>query len=105
MKSFLCENFLLSTRTAEKLYHDYAENMPIFDYHCHLNPKEIAENRQFKDLSEIWLEGDHYKWRAMRTAGIEEHFITGSATHYEKYLAWAKTVPFVLVTPFITGHI
>ncbi|HDR1012549.1 Uronate isomerase [Pasteurella multocida] len=99
MKSFLCENFLLSTRTAEKLYHDYAENMPIFDYHCHLNPKEIAENRQFKDLSEIWLEGDHYKWRAMRTAGIEEHFITGSATHYEKYLAWAKTVPLCIGNP------
>ncbi|HDL1792511.1 TPA: glucuronate isomerase, partial [Mannheimia haemolytica] len=93
MKQFLCEDFLLSTPTAQKLYHDYAKDQPIFDYHCHLNPKEIAENRQFNDLAEIWLEGDHYKWRAMRSAGVEERLITGDADKYSKYLAFAQTVP------------
>lgn len=67
MKQFMCEDFLLSNDIARELYHGYAKDQPIFDYHCHLSPKEIAENRQFKDLSEIWLEGDHYKWRAMRS--------------------------------------
>lgn len=99
MKQFLCEDFLLSTSTAKKLYHDYAKDQPIFDYHCHLNPKEIAENRQFNDLAEIWLEGDHYKWRAMRSAGIEEHLITGNADKYSKYLAFAHTVPKCIGNP------
>lgn len=99
MKEFMCEDFLLSNDIARTLYHDYAKDQPIFDYHCHLSPKEIAENRQFKDLAEIWLEGDHYKWRAMRTAGIDEHLITGGASHLEKYQAWAKTVPLCIGNP------
>lgn len=99
MKPFMNEDFLLSNETAKILYHDYAKHQPIFDYHCHLSPKEIAENRQFKDLAEIWLEGDHYKWRAMRTAGIPEELITGNAENYQKYLAWAKTVPLCIGNP------
>ncbi|ELX8378175.1 glucuronate isomerase [Providencia vermicola] len=100
MKSFLCENFLLNNKVAQNLYHDYAAKMPIYDYHCHLNPQEIAENRQFDNLGQIWLEGDHYKWRAMRSAGIPERFITGrESSDYEKYLAWAKTVPMTLGNP------
>ena len=99
MKNFMDEDFLLSNETARRLYHDYAQSQPIFDYHCHLNPKEIAENRRFNDLTEIWLEGDHYKWRALRTAGVEERLITGNATNYEKYLAWAKTVPLCIGNP------
>lgn len=99
MKAFMDEDFLLSTDTAKQLYHQYAEPQPIFDYHCHLSPKDIAENRQFKDLTEIWLEGDHYKWRAMRTAGIDENFITGKADNHQKYLAWAKTVPLCIGNP------
>lgn len=99
MKPFLCEDFLLSNDVACELYHLYAKESPIFDYHCHLSPKDIAENRQFNDLTEIWLEGDHYKWRAMRSAGIDERFITGSATRYEKYQAWAKTVPECIGNP------
>lgn len=99
MKQFMDEDFLLSSKTAQILYHDYAKEQPIFDYHCHLSPKEIAENRQFKDLAEIWLEGDHYKWRALRTAGVDEQLITGNADNYSKYLAWAKTVPLCIGNP------
>ena len=93
------ENFLLKSETAEKLYHDYAKDMPIFDYHCHLSPKEIAENKSFKNITEIWLGGDHYKWRAMRSNGIAEEYITGNATDYEKFKVWAKTVPNCLGNP------
>ena len=99
MKQFMDEDFLLSTNTAKTLYHDYAKHQSIFDYHCHLSPKEVAENRQFKDLAEIWLEGDHYKWRALRTAGVPEELITGKADNYQKYLAWAKTVPLCIGNP------
>ncbi|WGE88645.1 glucuronate isomerase [Actinobacillus arthritidis] len=99
MKQFMCEDFLLSNDIARELYYNYAKDQPIFDYHCHLSPKEIAENRQFKDLSEIWLEGDHYKWRAMRSAGVSENLITGNASNYEKYQAWAKTVPQCIGNP------
>lgn len=100
MKTFLCEDFLLNNEIARRLYHDYAAAMPIYDYHCHLNPREIAENRQFDNLGQIWLEGDHYKWRGMRSAGISESLITGQKTsHYEKYQAWAKTVPMTLGNP------
>lgn len=99
MKQFMCENFLLSNDIARTLYHDYAKDQPIFDYHCHLPPKDIAENHQFSDLAEIWLAGDHYKWRAMRSAGIDERLITGNATNYEKYQAWAKTVPLCIGNP------
>ncbi|WP_439295090.1 glucuronate isomerase [Lonepinella sp. BR2882] len=99
MKPFMGEDFLLSNEVAHQLYHDYAKDQPIFDYHCHLSPKEIAENRQFKDLAEIWLEGDHYKWRAMRSAGVDERFITGNASNIEKYQAWANTVPQCIGNP------
>jgi glucuronate isomerase len=96
---FIHEDFLLSTKTARKLYHKYAEAEPIFDYHCHLSPRDIATNRQFKNLFEIWLEGDHYKWRAMRTNGVAERFCTGDASPFEKFKAWAATVPHTLRNP------
>ena len=84
MQPFLSEDFLLQTETAKLLYHNYAENMPIYDYHCHLPVAEIADNRNFENLTRIWLNGDHYKWRAMRANGIDEHFITGKAGDFEK---------------------
>jgi len=99
MKSFLDEDFLLQTETAKKLYHEHAEGMPIFDYHCHLPVQEIAENKKFENLTQIWLQGDHYKWRAMRADGIDERFITGEADDYEKFEAWAATVPKTLRNP------
>ena len=96
---FIHEDFLLSTRTARRLYDRYAAASPILDYHCHLPPRDIAENRQFRNLFEIWLEGDHYKWRAMRANGVAERFCTGKADPYEKFLAWAATVPHTLRNP------
>lgn len=85
------EELCLTNETGRMLYHKYAEHMPIIDYHCHLQPKEICENRQFEDIGEMWLSGDHYKWRAMRTFGIEEKYITGNETsYYEKYMEFAK---------------
>lgn len=96
---FISEDFLLQTRTARRLYHQYAEAEPIFDYHCHLPPRDLAENRQFKNLFEIWLEGDHYKWRAMRSNGVAEQFCTGAAEPYAKFRAWAATVPHTLRNP------
>lgn len=99
MKNFLDENFLLSNKTAEKLYHSYAKQMPIIDYHCHLLPQQIAEDHQFKNITEAWLSGDHYKWRAMRTNGIDEAFCTGNKPDQEKFLEWAKTVPYTLRNP------
>ena len=99
MKTFIQDDFLLTTKTAVKLYKKYAEAEPIFDYHCHIPPKDIAENRQFKNLFEIWLEGDHYKWRAMRSNGVAEKFVTGNSTPEEKFKAWAKTVPHTLRNP------
>ncbi len=99
MPPFIHDNFLLSTKTAQRLYHEFAEAEPIFDYHCHLSPHDVASNRQFKNLFEIWLEGDHYKWRAMRSNGVAEKFCTGNASPYEKFLAWAKTVPHALRNP------
>ncbi|PRR76482.1 glucuronate isomerase [Clostridium thermopalmarium] len=99
MKKFIDENFLLSNDTAVKLYHDYAKDMPIIDYHCHLNPQEIFENKKFKNITEVWLYGDHYKWRAMRSNGIDEKYITGDASDYEKFMAWAKTVPMAIGNP------
>jgi glucuronate isomerase len=99
MKPFLSEDFLLRTETARRLYHDFAETMPIFDYHCHLPASEIAEDKNFANLTQIWLKGDHYKWRAMRAAGMEERFITGDASDEEKFAAWAATVPKTLGNP------
>jgi len=96
---FLDNNFLLKTKTAQRLYHNYAKDLPIIDYHNHLNPKDIAENKQFKNLTEIWLQGDHYKWRAMRANGIDEDFITGNKSDKEKFEAWAETVPYTMRNP------
>ncbi len=97
--SFIHDDFLLQTDTARTLYHDHAKNQPIIDYHCHLPPEDLASNRQFENLTEIWLEGDHYKWRAMRAAGVEEIYCTGDADPYDKFLAWARTVPQTLRNP------
>ena len=97
--SFIHDDFLLSNKTARRLYHEHAENEPILDYHCHLPPQDVAANRQFKNLFEIWLEGDHYKWRAMRANGVAERFCTGDASPKEKFLAWARTVPHTLRNP------
>jgi glucuronate isomerase len=96
---FIHEDFLLSTKAARRLYHDFAEDQPILDYHNHLPPADIAADRQFRDLFEIWLEGDHYKWRAMRADGVPERFCTGDATPFEKFQAWAQTVPHTLRNP------
>jgi len=97
--SFIHDDFLLSNRTARRLYHEYAEGQPILDYHCHLPAPDLAANRQFQNLFEIWLEGDHYKWRAMRANGVDERFCTGTADPFEKFLAWARTVPHTLRNP------
>ncbi|MCM3609939.1 glucuronate isomerase [Planococcus sp. MERTA32b] len=93
------ENFLLENETAIRLYHDYAKDLPIIDYHCHLSPKEIYENKKFKNITDIWLYGDHYKWRVMRTNGVDEEYITGNASDYDKFMAWAKTVPMLIGNP------
>jgi len=90
MKPFMDENFLLSTDTAKTLFHDVAAKTPILDYHCHINPKEIAEDRQFENITQVWLGGDHYKWRFMRSCGVDEHFITGDAPDKEKFFKWAE---------------
>ncbi len=97
--SFIHDDFLLSNETARRLYHEYAEGQPILDYHCHLPPADLAGNRQFQNLFEIWLEGDHYKWRAMRANGVDERFCTGKVDPYQKFLAWARTVPNTLRNP------
>lgn len=97
--TFIDDDFLLNNATARRLYHRFAEAEPILDYHCHLPPKDVAENRCFNNLFEIWLEGDHYKWRAMRANGVEERLCTGQADPYDKFLAWAKTVPATLRNP------
>src|SRR5690606_11970295 len=96
---FIGEDFLLHNDTARKLYHDFAEKMPIIDYHCHLPVKEIAESYQFPNLTDIWLRGDHYKWRAMRALGIDEKYITGSASDEEKFKQWAAVVPYTVRNP------
>jgi glucuronate isomerase len=99
MNQFITDDFLLSNKTAVTLYHQFAEHQPIIDYHCHLSPKEIAEDKQWENLTQVWLYGDHYKWRAMRTNGIDERFITGTASDKEKFDAWAATVPKTLRNP------
>ncbi|HUK18529.1 MAG TPA: glucuronate isomerase [Bryobacteraceae bacterium] len=96
---FIHEDFLLHSKTARRLYHQYAEEQPILDYHCHLPPQDVSANRRFQNLCEIWLEGDHYKWRAMRANGVDEKYCTGNVPAYEKFLAWARTVPYTLRNP------
>jgi glucuronate isomerase len=99
MKPFIHENFILGNKTAEKLYHKYSENQPIVDFHCHLSPAAISEDRQFKNLTQAWLEGDHYKWRAMRTNGISETYCTGNGSDTDKFKKWAETVPATVGNP------
>lgn len=99
MKQFMDEDFLLESDLAKTLFNDYAKDLPIIDYHCHLSPKEIYENKMFKNITEIWLYGDHYKWRAMRANGIDEAYITGDANDYDKFIAWAKTIPMLIGNP------
>lgn len=99
MKQFLNENFLLNNATAQRLYHEYAKDMPIIDYHNHLPPNEVAEDKNFENITKVWLNGDHYKWRAMRTNGVEEAYITGDKSDWEKFRAWAATVPYTLRNP------
>lgn len=98
-KTFISEDFLLRSETARILYHDYAKEMPIIDYHCHLPPDQIAEDKQFENLTQAWLYGDHYKWRAMRANGINERYCTGEASDWEKFEQWAATVPYTMRNP------
>jgi len=99
MKEFMDKDFLLQTDTARELYHNHAAKMPIFDYHCHINPQEIADDKQFENITQIWLYGDHYKWRGMRTNGVHEKYCTGDANDWEKFEKWAETVPYTLRNP------
>ncbi len=98
-RKFLNENFLLSNEVSQKLFHQYAENMPIIDYHCHINPQEIAQNRRFDNITQLWLGGDHYKWRQMRSNGVAEEFITGDADDLSKFIKWAQTLEKALGNP------
>ena len=106
MSVFLSENFMLKTDIAKKLYHDYAKNIPIIDYHCHINPKDIADNTKYGNLANIWLTcGDHYKWRAIRSNGYDEKYIAGDGSDYEKFIAWANTVPKCIGNPlYVWAH-
>ena len=97
--AFIDKDFMLQTRTARKLYHGHAAHMPIIDYHCHLVPEQIAENIQFRDITQLWLGGDHYKWRAMRANGVPEEYITGDRSPWEKFEKWAETVPYTMRNP------
>ncbi|MFL5787708.1 MAG: glucuronate isomerase, partial [Flavisolibacter sp.] len=96
---FLDQDFLLHTQTSKRLYRDYAEALPVIDYHCHLPPDQIANDHQFENLTQIWLNGDHYKWRAMRANGVNESYITGKKSDEEKFQKWAETVPYTLRNP------
>ncbi|MGJ7044306.1 glucuronate isomerase [Thermoanaerobacterium thermosulfurigenes] len=99
MKNFMDDDFLLNNEVAVKLFHEYASKMPIFDFHCHLNPKDIYEDKKFKNITEVWLYGDHYKWRLMRSNGVDEKYITGDADDYSKFLEFAKTMPMAIGNP------
>ena len=99
MKAFIDRDFLLTTDTAKHLYHDYAEPMPIIDYHCHLVPQEIYEDRKFENITQVWLGADHYKWRLMRSAGVDEKYVTGDATDREKFQKWAETIGLAIGNP------
>ena len=100
MKQFMDENFLLETVTAQELFHNHAAKMPIIDYHCHLIPEMVANDHRFRSITELWLGGDHYKWRAMRTNGVDERYCTGEDTDdWEKFEKWAETVPYTFRNP------
>ena len=99
MRNFMDKDFLLNTETAKTLFHEYAESMPIIDYHCHLSPAEILNNKKYRNITELWLGGDHYKWRAMRSNGVDEYYITGDASDYEKFEKWAEVMPRLIGNP------
>ena len=99
MTPFMNQDFLLKTETARKLYHEHAETMPIIDYHCHINPQEIYEDKRYDSITQVWLGGDHYKWRAMRSCGVPEYYITGDATPAEKFQKWAESMPNLIGNP------
>lgn len=99
MKAFMDKDFLLSTETAQTLYHEYAAKTPVLDYHCHINPKEIAEDRRFENITQVWLGGDHYKWRFMRSCGVDEYYITGAAPDKEKFFKWAEVLSKAIGNP------
>ncbi|MBQ7581339.1 MAG: glucuronate isomerase, partial [Lachnospiraceae bacterium] len=101
MKPFMDEQFLLGTKTAQELYANYADmrKIPVVDYHCHINPQEIFEDRKFENIAQVWLGGDHYKWRQMRTCGVDEKYITGDASDHDKFVAWAKILPMLIGNP------
>ena len=99
MKTFMDKDFLLSTETAKTLYYDFADKCPIIDYHCHVSPKEIYENKQFANITQVWLGGDHYKWRIMRSNGVDEQYITGNATDREKFQKFAEALPKAIGNP------
>lgn len=99
MTPFMNQDFLLKSETAKVLYHEHAEKMPIIDYHCHINPMEIYEDKRYNSITEVWLGGDHYKWRAMRSCGVPEYYITGEATAAEKFRKWAETIPNLIGNP------
>lgn len=99
MEKFMGEDFLLSTETGRKLYHEYAKEMPVIDYHCHINPREIYEDRKFENITQLWLGGDHYKWRQMRSNGVEEQYITGNASDWEKFSKWVETLQKAIGNP------
>ena len=99
MKKFMDKDFLLSTETAQKLFHEHAEQTPILDYHCHINPEEIAKDRKFENITQVWLGGDHYKWRQMRSNGVDEKYITGDASDREKFQKWAETLEKAIGNP------
>ena len=98
-KPFIHENFLLQSKTAQHLFHDHAKKLPIIDYHCHLNPQEVASHHKFRSITELWLGGDHYKWRALRTNGVAEKYITGDASDWDKFQKWAETMPYCMRNP------
>ena len=99
MKQFMDKDFLLTTDSAKALFHNYAEKMPVLDYHCHINPREIAEDRKFENITQVWLGGDHYKWRQMRSNGVDEKYITGDASDREKFQKWAETLEKLIGNP------
>ena len=99
MARFLDKDFLLTTKTAQRLYTEHAEKLPIIDYHCHVSPREIYEDKRFENITELWLSGDHYKWRAIRSAGVPEKYITGGASDYEKFKAYASVMPKLIGNP------
>src|SRR3954471_4359484 len=99
MKNFLDKDFLLDTETSVKLFENAAEGLPIFDFHCHLDPQEVWENKSYENITQLWLGGDHYKWRTLRMNGIGERYITGDASDWEKFSAWAETVPKLIGNP------